>query len=105
MVGRTTPDKPYRILCLCTGNSARSIIAECALNRSGAGQFQAFSAGSHPKGEVHPMALRLLRSSTIGPSACAARAGTSSPAPTRHGSISCSRSAIGRPPRSGRASR
>ena len=53
--------KKYNILFLCTGNSARSIIAEAIMNRVGAGKFQAYSAGSHPKGEVNSHAIELLQ--------------------------------------------
>jgi arsenate reductase (thioredoxin) len=61
LLRQVNTNRIYNVLFLCTGNSARSILAESLLNHRGNGKFRAFSAGSFPKGQVHPMAVELLK--------------------------------------------
>lgn len=79
--------KLYNVLFLCTGNSARSIMAECILNRLGQGKFRAFSAGSHPAGEVNPHALDLLNRLNYPTDKLRSKRGTSSQDPAHQNSI------------------
>ena len=84
-------EKPYNVLFLCTGNSARSILAESVLNRLGNRRFRAFSAGSFPKGEVHPFALDLLKRRNYPTEQLRSKSWTDLPAAEPSRSISSSR--------------
>jgi hypothetical protein len=99
-VAHSVTDRPYNVLFLCTGNSARSILAEALINQWGRGKFRGLSAGSHPKGAVHPIALQLLQRMNLPTEGLRARAGTNSPSRARLRSISCSRFATTRRVRS-----
>jgi arsenate reductase len=90
-------DQAYSVLFLCTGNSARSIMAEAILTRLGQGRFRAFSAGSRPKAQVHAYTIDLLKHLKYDVSSFVPRAGSSSARPKRPGWISSLRSAT--PPR------
>jgi arsenate reductase len=69
------------VLFICTGNSARSILAEALMNATADGRFRAFSAGSHPKGAVHPVALETLRSMGVATEGLRSKAGEEFAAP------------------------
>ena len=106
---REPRQKSFNVLFLCTGNSARSIMAEAIMNRVGAGKFRGlFGAEASPRAHVHPYALDLLRKLNYDVSGFRSKSWSEFASPARRSSISSSRSATTRPPRrarSGRASR
>jgi arsenate reductase len=90
------PDRPFNVLFLCTGNSARSIMAEAILNKLGAGKFHAYSAGSQPKGRVNPHTIQLLQSLGYDTSGFRSKSWNESRSPARRRSILPSPSATTR---------
>lgn len=87
-------DRVYNVLFLCTGNSARSILGEAILNKDDEGRFHAYSAGSRPKGDVHPLAIKELGALGYSTENLSSKAGTCFQVPTPLRWISFSLSAI-----------
>ena len=101
-------DRSYNVLFLCTGNSARSVLAEAILNKIGAGKFRAFSAGSQPKGQVNPNTIHLLQKLGYETAGFRSKSWSEFASRAHRLWISCSRFAMtprARPVRSGPASR
>ena len=101
-------DRTYHVLFLCTGNTARSILAESILRKDGAGRFTSHSAGSRPKGAVNPFAIKVLEAYGYPTDGFRSKSWDEFAAPVLRRWISCSRSAtarLARPARSGLASR
>ena len=97
----TVPASPFNVLFLCTGNSARSILAEAVINNLsiGRGKFTGYSAGSQPKGAVHTLALETLPPNHLPTDGLRSKSWEEFAAPAQPGWTSCSRCAIRLPPR------
>jgi arsenate reductase len=95
----------YNVLFLCTGNSARSIMAEVLLNAMGKGRFRAHSAGSHPRDYVHPFALELIQKNRLSVQGLRSKDWSEYSRADAPRWISCSQCATTRPPKSARSGR